>query len=76
MVELAIGEDKADFMADALVVFLGEALLQGDDVRLGTGYGKLTADLSQAFSAELGDILEAPAVERDKINLCWRILHF
>lgn len=52
-----------------MVVLLRPALLQADDIWLLTCGGDLNTDFCEALVAQLGDELEAPAVEGKKSNL-------
>lgn len=76
MVVLAIGEDEAGLAADGEVVFLAKDFLEGDDVRLRGGGGDAAADFGEALVAELGDVLEAPAVEGDDVDVGGELVHF
>jgi hypothetical protein len=68
-VELCIGKEAAGLEADGAVVILGEELLEGDDVGGRVGGGDAAAYLGDALGAELGDELEAPAVEGEDVDL-------
>jgi len=76
VVELAIGQDEACLAPDAAVVLLRPAFLQCDDMWLRIRDGELSSDLAEPLPPQLGDVLEAPAVERDYRDLGRNILHF
>lgn len=65
MVELAIGQKMTCPVPYGIVVSLRPALLQPHNVWRLLGRGDLVPNLVQALVAELGDVLQAPAIERE-----------
>lgn len=68
-VEFAVREDFASLLTDIIVVFLRPAFLQSNDMGRIWHRGYAFSDLEETFSPVLGDELEAPAVEREDVNL-------
>jgi hypothetical protein len=63
MIELPVRKDMLCFLPDRIVVLLGPAFLETDNVWRWTGSGDLDADFCQALVAKLGYKLETPAIK-------------
>lgn len=63
-VELSMRKEMSCLLSYSIVVFLGPALLEADNVWRGVGGRNLIPDLSEAFIAERRDVLQTPAIER------------
>lgn len=69
-VELGMGQNGADVVLDGGEVVVGPQLLQTHNVGLGERRGNLAANLTQPRGAVLCEaVLEAPAVEREHVDL-------
>jgi len=71
VVELAIGQYVLCLLPYGIVVLLRPALLESNNVWLRTGGGDLVSDFNKALVAQLGDELEAPAIERQDAYARW-----
>lgn len=76
VVELAVLQAWlfAERIADGLVVLLGPAFLQANDVRGWRGGGELVADFRETLMAKLGEEFQAPAIEADDADLLGSIV--